>query len=318
MSSAVLTSLEEFLKRYTIPSDEVRFFSRSHIFIAFRAYLTDVKPHEIVTMDFETFTLQLNKVAEDLQLNTKKMGKTTYFEFHMNNTTLPATEITNTTTPAGDEEKINIQDINIFLCCKLCCGYLVDATTITECLHSFCKSCILKHFQLHNSCPICGVVVHNTTPVSGLKPDIVLQDIVNKLLPGIPTGELHHFAEFEEAAALNGKHNYHSVLKPYRPCNIYLQWVGPDVGSIQAIDLIHKYIRLPDHATVAHISQFVCNKLEQMEWVLPQEAKCFIQSGGVTLPPFFTLRNIYENSLDFESKNGFLILEYDFKSSLQS
>ena len=34
--------------------------------------------------------------------------------------------------------KILLNDLNIYLCCKLCCGYLVDATTITECLHS-CK-----------------------------------------------------------------------------------------------------------------------------------------------------------------------------------
>lgn len=47
MSSAVLSALEDFLKRYTTPGSEVRFFSRSHIFIAFRTFLASVKPNEI-------------------------------------------------------------------------------------------------------------------------------------------------------------------------------------------------------------------------------------------------------------------------------
>jgi len=31
--------------------------------------------------------------------------------------------------------------------CPLCNGYFVDATTVIDCLHTFCKSCLLKYFD---------------------------------------------------------------------------------------------------------------------------------------------------------------------------
>lgn len=36
--------------------------------------------------------------------------------------------------------KIFLQTINPYITCNLCRGYLIDATTIVECLHS-CKYC---------------------------------------------------------------------------------------------------------------------------------------------------------------------------------
>lgn len=36
------------------------------------------------------------------------------------------------------QDKIKLTEINEYLTCYLCKGYLIDATTITECLHS-CK-----------------------------------------------------------------------------------------------------------------------------------------------------------------------------------
>ena len=39
---------------------------------------------------------------------------------------------------------IDVKNINPHLICRICNGYFRDATTITECLHTFCKSCLLK------------------------------------------------------------------------------------------------------------------------------------------------------------------------------
>ena len=44
-------------------------------------------------------------------------------------------------------KKILLKDLNDVITCRLCEGYLIDATTITECLHTFCKSCIVKHLE---------------------------------------------------------------------------------------------------------------------------------------------------------------------------
>ena len=42
------------------------------------------------------------------------------------------------------EKKIKLKTLNPFISCKICRGYLIDATTIVECLHT-CK--YIKEFQ---------------------------------------------------------------------------------------------------------------------------------------------------------------------------
>ena len=46
--------------------------------------------------------------------------------------------------------KINLSPISPLLACHLCSGYLVNATAITECLHVFCRSCLIRHLQVKN------------------------------------------------------------------------------------------------------------------------------------------------------------------------
>lgn len=74
----------------------------------------------------------------------------------------------------------------------------MDATTIIECLHSFCRSCIVKYLQTSFHCPVCDVEVHKTKPLLHIRPDRPLQDIVNKLVPGLVYDELNRRTEFYE------------------------------------------------------------------------------------------------------------------------
>lgn len=82
------------------------------------------------------------------------------------------------------------------LSCYLCKGYLIDATTIDECMDSFCKSCIVKYLRSHNNCPKCGTLIHKTNPLSTIRSDKVLQDIVYKLVPGLYDDEMKRRREF--------------------------------------------------------------------------------------------------------------------------
>ena len=79
------------------------------------------------------------------------------------------------------ERKINICDINEMITCKICSGYLVDATTVTECLHTFCKSCIVKHLEDNIHCPECDVMIHQSHPLDYIAFDRTMQDIVYKV-----------------------------------------------------------------------------------------------------------------------------------------
>lgn len=70
------------------------------------------------------------------------------------------------------------------LICKLCDGLYRDPFTISECLHTFCKSCIFFAFQdigLHE-CPRCRVAL-GPDPFKAILFDRTLQELVDKLFP---------------------------------------------------------------------------------------------------------------------------------------
>jgi len=81
-------------------------------------------------------------------------------------------------------------DLNPFLICNICKGYLVSATTITNCLHSFCKSCLVKQMVDKNSpldhCPTCQGPIEG---FNGLREDRQLQAIVNQVIPDLEVKE---------------------------------------------------------------------------------------------------------------------------------
>lgn len=91
-----------------------------------------------------------------------------------------------------------IDEFQELLTCQLCKGFYRDAHTILECMHTFCKSCILVHFHENNSrgsiqCPQCnvnlGLYGHLATKMIY---DRDLQSIVDKIFP--------QFAENEKLA----------------------------------------------------------------------------------------------------------------------
>ncbi len=77
--------------------------------------------------------------------------------------------------------------LNEHLTCALCMGYFRDATTVTECLHTFCKVCIVGHFRslaaqnFLPSCPVCEIC--DVGLASKLKSDKILQTLVDKVFP---------------------------------------------------------------------------------------------------------------------------------------
>uniref|UniRef100_A0A671NCL2 Polycomb complex protein BMI-1-B n=1 Tax=Sinocyclocheilus anshuiensis TaxID=1608454 RepID=A0A671NCL2_9TELE len=92
--------------------------------------------------------------------------------------------------------RIKITELNPHLMCVLCGGYFIDATTIVECLHSFCKMCIVRYLETSKYCPICDVQVHKTKPLLNIRSDKTLQDIVYKLVPGLFKNEMKRRRDF--------------------------------------------------------------------------------------------------------------------------
>ncbi|XP_072989982.1 E3 ubiquitin protein ligase DRIP2-like [Typha latifolia] len=68
--------------------------------------------------------------------------------------------------------------------CPLCKKLLWEATTISECLHTFCRKCIFEKLtdEEIECCPICKIDL-GCIPVEKLRPDHNLQDIRVKIFP---------------------------------------------------------------------------------------------------------------------------------------
>eukprot|EP00250_Pteridium_aquilinum_P030137 c40720_g1_i1 orf=45-1523(-) len=74
--------------------------------------------------------------------------------------------------------------ILVCLQCPLCCNLVHEATTISECLHTFCRSCIYQQLGdgENDSCPICNVSL-GCSPLEKLRADHQLDDVCAKLFP---------------------------------------------------------------------------------------------------------------------------------------
>ncbi|XP_072563241.1 polycomb group RING finger protein 3-like isoform X2 [Paramormyrops kingsleyae] len=92
--------------------------------------------------------------------------------------------------------RIKLWDLNPHITCHLCEGYLIDATTVTECLHTFCRSCLVKYLEENNTCPTCRIVIHQSHPLQYIGHDRTMQDIVYKLVPGLQDAEMKKQRDF--------------------------------------------------------------------------------------------------------------------------
>uniref|UniRef100_A0A0N5AXM6 RING-type domain-containing protein n=1 Tax=Syphacia muris TaxID=451379 RepID=A0A0N5AXM6_9BILA len=100
-----------------------------------------------------------------------------------------------------DEYKIILKVLNPHITCPICKGYFVEAITITECLHTFCKSCLLKHFEEDNCCPKCTNLIHQSHPSHYVSFDRTMQELVYKLVPGLQVAEEERRNAFAQSTA---------------------------------------------------------------------------------------------------------------------
>jgi hypothetical protein len=99
-------------------------------------------------------------------------------------------------------KKQNLDQINEHLTCHLCSGYLIDAWTINECLHSFCRACIFSYFNDNDentTCPTCSSIPHPGNPLLGITKDCWLQQLVYKLVPSLFKREMCQRRTFYDA-----------------------------------------------------------------------------------------------------------------------
>jgi len=191
----------------------------------------------------------------------------------------------------ADDEKtmiVQLKDLNCNLVCPLCAGYLIDATTITECAHTFCKSCIVKHLQMSYLCPQCETKVHETQPLLRLKSDRVMQEIVYKLVPNLVHDEKVREEKFSNARGIEFRRSGSHLLNidSYRVNQDKREQEQPVTryNKYRHIDVMHKpkfdekinfkltprnivdgkstWVLCPVRATVFHLKRSVAKDLD--------------------------------------------------------
>ncbi|MFH4979514.1 hypothetical protein AB6A40_006223 [Gnathostoma spinigerum] len=93
-------------------------------------------------------------------------------------------------------------DFNENLTCSLCKSYLIDAVTLTECLHFFCRSCLLQHLTKESRCPTCASDLGSDLSEAFVR-DEILQNLVYKMVPDVYWDELKQRSEFYKKKTLS-------------------------------------------------------------------------------------------------------------------
>uniref|UniRef100_A0A1B6CER0 RING-type domain-containing protein n=1 Tax=Clastoptera arizonana TaxID=38151 RepID=A0A1B6CER0_9HEMI len=174
------------------------------------------------------------------------------------------------------ERKIKLKTLNCHITCKICRGYLVDATTVTECLHTFCKSCLVKHLEENNTCPSCQIVIHQSHPLQYISFDRTMQDIVYKLVPNLQENEIKRERDFYRSRGLpcpkdippNPGEEIDEKPQNMEPvaevdCHRMDEQVNIDLECMAANlkTLKRKFVRLSSQATITHLKKFIAKKV---------------------------------------------------------
>ncbi|KYN04429.1 PREDICTED: mucin-17-like [Cyphomyrmex costatus] len=168
-------------------------------------------------------------------------------------------------------QRVCLAKLNEQLTCKLCGGYFIDATTIIECLHSFCKSCIVKYLESNKYCPICEVQVHKSRPLLNIRPDYTLQDIVYKLVPGCYQNEMRCRKEFYAkhpdecietvSPESRGEPIESHIYSPDESLSLSLEYSNPCTKDLSETDtekpILRRYFRCPAAVTIFHLQKLI-------------------------------------------------------------
>ncbi|XP_060943368.1 polycomb group RING finger protein 6 [Limanda limanda] len=224
------------------------------------------------------------------------------------------------------EPKLPLNQFYPYIRCALCCGFLIDATTIIECLHTFCKSCIVKHFFYSSRCPTCNIVVHQSQPLYNIRPDRQLQDIVYKMIPYLEEYEREQMCTFYKERGMevpkpvvitspapvgvkrqrrdNAPQSVFTI-PPELDVSLLLDFVGAEEGIIDFKPLERRYVRVSGEATIRHVELFIRRKMELSPTCLVD-----VVCGDHLLDPSQSLKDVQSTVGDAALQDGLLVLQF--------
>jgi len=238
-------------------------------------------------------------------------------------------------TMRAGESKMNLCQINEMIVCKVCSGYLVDATTVTECLHTFCKSCIVKHLEDNINCPECDIMIHQSHPLDYIAYDRTMQDIVYKLVPSLEEDEYKRERDFYAERGMPCPKDMEEEVHESKSDS---ELKAPDYGAIVDYfrfdeqltlvlessnpkilpDLSKKFIRVSCLATITHIMKFIALYLLKVNSKTDEDKyrELDITCDGKLIPKDHTLKYVFVTR--WRMKDSPLCLVYSPKSNLEN
>lgn len=213
--------------------------------------------------------------AVDLESNNqlqkqKSTAKITYVTEGSNTERMTTTMATTITKIRTIRRRPKIKELNDMISCYLCHGYLINATTIDYCVHSFCRSCIVKYLETDKRCPICrsgGKQIN----LSNLRSDERLKSLIYKIVPGLFQNEhqrqIQFYADYnsnkdEELEDTNQCESEDDYFSPAEPISLSLEYhplalKGCDKQQIPPI----RYLQCPAAVTVHHLKDLFIQNL---------------------------------------------------------
>jgi len=167
--------------------------------------------------------------------------------------------------------------LNPYLVCSLCLGYLRDAFTVIECLHTYCKSCIYKYLCGHNECPQCGTNL-GVNPFEKIKYDRQIQTFVDKVFPelvqkdleaeramlGIPVESVSNKAKAAEEpdSPATKKLKKSEAMKKFYSDEVAFELTLDEKEKDETLKILDKpFIRTSAKVTVKHLKKYLQKKL---------------------------------------------------------
>ncbi|KAM9313943.1 polycomb complex protein BMI-1-like [Pholidichthys leucotaenia] len=197
---------------------------------------------------------------------------------------------------AMQPNRIKITDLNPHLTCPLCAGYLIDATTIVECLHSFCKTCIVTFLETNKFCPRCDVQVHKTCPQLSIRADKTLQDIVYKLVPGLFKDEMKRRRDFyaENRVLEPGEVVETFNIAEDEIISLSIQFYERNKNNERQRSEVEgdksngkRFLQCPAAMSVMHLAKFLRSKMD-----IPNNYRVEVLYGDEPLKDYYTLMDI--------------------------
>lgn len=183
--------------------------------------------------------------------------------------------------------------------CKLCKGYLIDATTLDSCMHSFCKPCAVNYIKNEHRCPECNTEIIEKRKLKRLKTDVTIQNIVYKLVPGLYEREMKRRRDFYDArptdiprypSEMFGDIPPSKSIRPDDMMNVCL--------TLYTKDCPEKPIKTYIHCR-ADSTMLVLKKLAIGKFGLDRSIKIYYGKNSESLEIFFDLTTLMDVAVTF-------------------